>query len=306
VVPTRGVARLGTTCVTPGHAMLAHGPNQLIAYTDREYRMLFASMPDRRTTSVTSQLPATSSALRSGAGMTVLRLSENDATMFHRYVHGALQPQSRECNVLSSVSTWPALDTPLVNLCESWLRNSMSCGPARVIAARYHAAIRARQYIDAHLDQALTMASVCHASYSSPRALQYAFQEIFGVSPKKYIRCARLSRVRCELNLSTKTYGRVTQLATKWGLWHLSRFSSDYYEQFGELPSVTLGRATARRDRPESIGRKWVQPLTTECATESIDVPYPERLPSIPQCSFDGGNDLVRRAGLQQYGVEKS
>jgi AraC family ethanolamine operon transcriptional activator len=117
----------------------------------------------------------------------------------------------------------------------------------------------------------LTIASVCHASYSSPRSLEYGFQEIFGVSPKTYIRCARLSRVRGELSLSTQVHGRVTQLAMKWGFWHMSRFSSDYYELFGELPSITLGRATARRDRPESIDCESMRTMRNDRAADAMD-----------------------------------
>ncbi len=115
--------------------------------------------------------------------------------------------------------------------------------------ARCQAAVRARQYIDEHLDRPLTLASVCQASYASPRALEYGFREIFGVSPIAYIRCARLSRVRRELYFSPYTSGRITQLAMKWGFWHLSQFSKDYYDLFGELPSITLGRASGRIGR---------------------------------------------------------
>lgn len=35
----------------------------------------------------------------------------------------------------------------------------------------------------------------------------------------------------------------------KWGFWHLSQFSKDYCDLFGELPSITLGRASGRVDR---------------------------------------------------------
>ena len=234
VIPTAGVARLGTMDVTTGHAMVAHGPTQLIAYTDREYRMLFALMPGRW----------------SDPGVTLLRISETETRVFYRYIHRGLRQASRERGTFSRVTTLPALDAPLVNLCDSWLRERAIREPdAGTNLARCQAAIRARQYIDEHLDEPLTLAGVCSASYSSPRALEYGFREIFGVSPITYIRCARLSRVRRELYLSTHVQGRVTQLAMKWGFWHLSQFSSDYYELFGELPSTTLGRAAGRLTR---------------------------------------------------------
>jgi AraC-like DNA-binding protein len=250
--------------------------------------MLFASMADRWTGSCVIPPPALRGALQPDAPVSVLRLSQIESRLFHQYVHGGLQQQDRECSVFSRVSMLPALDTPLVKLCDSWLGDlaSREPGSADLSRARCHAAIRARQYIDAHLEQPLTLASVCHASFSSPRALEYGFREIFSVSPITYIRCARLSRVRRELRLSTQIHGRVTQLAMKWGFWHLSQFSSDYYELFGELPSTTLARAAARLDHPED-------------AREIAQVQ------SALQCTFDGSDDLVRRAGFHQHDVEE-
>src|SRR5688500_7022112 len=47
VVPTRGRARLGTTSVGRGRAIVAHGPTELTLCTDRDFRSTFISMPDR-------------------------------------------------------------------------------------------------------------------------------------------------------------------------------------------------------------------------------------------------------------------
>jgi AraC-like DNA-binding protein len=135
----------------------------------------------------------------------------------------------------------------LLDICEAW-RCQASDEEAVLAAptARCQAAVRARQYIDEHLELPLTLASVCQASYSSPRALEYGFREIFGVSPITYIRCARLSRVRRALYSSSYASGKITQLALQWGFWHLSQFSKDYFDLFGELPSITLGRVSGR------------------------------------------------------------
>lgn len=290
VFPTHGLARFGTNRVGPGHAIVARGPSQLITYTDREYRASIAAMPDCWTGRLA----------RCGAPVAVLSLSETESRMFHRYVHSALQQERRECTLLSRVSTLPLSDRPLVNLCDSWLRDLASRQTdIGVSAARCHAAIRARQYIDEHLDKPLTLASVCHASYSSPRALEYGFREIFGVSPITYIRCARLARVRRELCLSTHMHGRVTQLALQWGFWHLSQFSSDYYELFGELPSTTLGRAAGRIDRLASTGCEY------DRAAESTAVRELAQVRSTLQRGFEGGDDPLRRTGFHQYGVEE-
>ncbi|GFE82816.1 hypothetical protein GCM10011487_48160 [Steroidobacter agaridevorans] len=226
VVPTRGRARLGTTNVGRGRAIVAHGPTELTLCTDRDYRSTFVSLPDRGVGEFIAQSYVVTGSVR----VRVLPAAEEAIETFD-----ACARQLTE--------TAGAANDALLEVCESWLReepdDDVAFAPS---TARCQAAIRARQYIDEHLDRPLTLATVCQASYSSPRALEYGFREIFGVSPIAYLRCARLSRVRRELHCSAPTSGRITQLAMKWGFWHLSQFSKDYYDLFGELPSVTLGR----------------------------------------------------------------
>ncbi|WP_157995329.1 helix-turn-helix domain-containing protein [Peristeroidobacter soli] len=223
LVPMHGRARLGTTGVEPGQAIIAHGPAQLVVCTEREYQSFFVSIPDR---SVGTRC----------TGARLLQASTARLGTFEACAHRAI-----DTNVAANT---------LLDVCDTWLREEPGddlTSPAST--ARCQAAVRARQYIDEHLDCALTLASVCQASYASPRALEYGFREIYGVSPIAYIRCARLSRVRGELYFSPHSIGKITQLAMKWGFWHLSQFSKDYYDLFGELPSITLGRASGRIDR---------------------------------------------------------
>lgn len=207
LVPRRGHARLGATSIGRLQAVVAHGPVQLVAFTDREFQWMFASMPS----------PGVASCVQ------LFSLSESQLSELECHIEKG-EPQS-----------------PISQLTTAWIpRESWPRSTASTIAARCHAAVRAREFIDHHLDQRLSLASVCRASYSSPRALEYGFQEVFGISPMAYVRCSRLSRVRRELYVAPAVNGIVTQLAMKWGFWHLSQFSKDYYELFGELPSATL------------------------------------------------------------------
>lgn len=222
IVPTRGRARLGTTRIGRGRAIVAHGPTELTLCTDRDYQSTFVSMPDCGIGSVRVRM---------------LHAPEPTIEAFERC--------ARQLTAGSDAS----IET-LFEVCRAWLREERDDNETVTPpTARCQAAIRARQYIDEHLDRPLTLASVCQASYSSPRALEYGFREIFGVSPIAYVRCARLCRVRRELQCSAYTSGRITLLAMKWGFWHLSQFSKDYCDLFGELPSITLGRASGRVDR---------------------------------------------------------
>jgi len=224
VVPVCGRARLGTTAIEAGQVIVAHGPTQLVEFTGRDYRAFFVSFPH--------------------PGIAQVRVLREPDVQIETFESCALRMiDAAEQGTPGLLAVADALKT----LCDAWSRaGEDEDGTLPASTARCQAAVRARQYIDEHLDRPLTLTNVCQASYASPRALEYGFREIFGVSPIAYIRCARLSRVRCELCSSAYTSGRITQLAMKWGFWHLSQFSKDYYDLFGELPSITLARASGR------------------------------------------------------------
>lgn len=229
LVPISGRAKLGAASVEPGQVLIAHGPAQLVTWTDREYRSWFVSTPDRGIDKLMGHIGLVRAA---------------PPRTFERYARRwivAAETGSPELGASTDA---------LLDVCGAWWRETSDSDRALPSSTtRCQAAVRARQYIDEHLDRPLTLACVCQFSYSSPRALEYGFREVFGVSPIAYIRCARLSRVRHELYFSPHSSGKITQLAMKWGFWHLSQFSKDYYELFGELPSITLGRASGRIDR---------------------------------------------------------
>jgi transcriptional regulator GlxA family with amidase domain len=61
----------------------------------------------------------------------------------------------------------------------------------------------------------------------------------------RYLRDARFERVR-EALLRAQDQS-VTQVAMRWGFYHLGRFAVDYRKRFGEMPSETQARG--RRER---------------------------------------------------------
>ena len=78
----------------------------------------------------------------------------------------------------------------------------------------------------------------------SNRTLEYAFKSLLDVSPLRYLTCWRLHCARRDI----RRFGpaaSITAIATKWGFWHLGRFSIAYRELFGESPSVTVRKASA-------------------------------------------------------------
>ena len=103
-------------------------------------------------------------------------------------------------------------------------------------------AIRAAlSYIAEHPDEIVTVRDICKACKIALRTLNRAFNERFGVSPNVYLNRQRLSAVRNEL-LSGPPGTQVSDVANRWGFWHLGQFARDYRRHFGELPSKTLKR----------------------------------------------------------------
>lgn len=101
------------------------------------------------------------------------------------------------------------------------------------------------EMVDRDPDEMFDLQSMSKATGLSPRTLQRTFQAEYGLCPQEWLRVERLHRVRDDL-LSNPDCESVTHTATRWGFFHLSRFSQYYRELFGEKPSQTLVRRNAR------------------------------------------------------------
>ncbi len=84
---------------------------------------------------------------------------------------------------------------------------------------------------------------VCDAIGSSPRKLEYCFQDVLGVSPMKYLRAIRLNAVRRDIKRNLDPAAGLHDIAARWGFWNQGQFASVYRQQFDELPSQTQSRS---------------------------------------------------------------
>jgi AraC family ethanolamine operon transcriptional activator len=100
----------------------------------------------------------------------------------------------------------------------------------------------AEDYALEHTGDRLYVTDLCVAAGVSERTLQYAFQEVMGISPVAYLTRLRLHRVRRALRMATYGSTTVSAEALNWGFWHFGDFSRAYKDCFGELPSETLRR----------------------------------------------------------------
>jgi AraC-like DNA-binding protein len=111
----------------------------------------------------------------------------------------------------------------------------------RARTARSRALRVALEILDDPAALPLSVLDLCRAADVSPATLYRAFQESFGVGPKRYLQIRSLSGVRHDL-LTAPADSLVIEIANRWGFWHMGQFAADYRRQFGELPSETLAR----------------------------------------------------------------
>ncbi|WP_222434812.1 helix-turn-helix domain-containing protein [Blastopirellula retiformator] len=85
----------------------------------------------------------------------------------------------------------------------------------------------------------ITVEDICERTGVSMRTLQYAFRQCLNVTPKCYIQAYRLQRVKAELACHRHSPLLVSDVANKWGFWHMGDFARIYQRFFLEKPSET-------------------------------------------------------------------
>ena len=98
---------------------------------------------------------------------------------------------------------------------------------------------RFRRVLEEHPNRPIYLPEICAAIGVPERTLRLCCQEQLAMSPKQYLMRRRMHLVRRAL-LAAATETTVTEIATRFGFWHLGRFSAGYQTIFGELPSTTL------------------------------------------------------------------
>ncbi|CAG4897242.1 AraC family transcriptional regulator [Paraburkholderia saeva] len=99
---------------------------------------------------------------------------------------------------------------------------------------------RARDYIDAHLDEPLLMDALAREAGVSTRTLQNGFNQFLNTSPGGYIRERRLEAVHRALQDEPER--SVTDIFVAHGVHSFGHFAKAYARRFGCLPSATAKR----------------------------------------------------------------
>ncbi len=138
-----------------------------------------------------------------------------------------------------------------VEFLDSLFATIESCDPAGTVdtdkkGISYSQIVRACEDYTLKLDgRRPYLSELCATANVSERTLQYAFQDIMGMSPLTYLHRLRLHRARDELRNAKSGSMTVTDVAMNWGFWHFGEFSRAYKNCFGEVPSSTLKQNSA-------------------------------------------------------------
>ena len=147
-----------------------------------------------------------------------------------------MNPPDQNIQALEQLGKW-ALDEIL---------DSVTAAGSRLLPESSHRkrlalAIRARDYLERNDTRSVTLSELCAEVQGNERTLLMGFTELMGCSPGTYHRAYRYNLARADL-LDAVPGTTVTEIAMRWGFYHLGRFSTGYHKQFAETPSATLAR----------------------------------------------------------------
>ena len=169
-----------------------------------------------------------------------VRCSPSILKPIRKRLHEVSCAVKRECRQPGEVASLENLQVDVPHLILRAMAVASASADAKPVRRRIQAAEHAKMYISEFQDWPLTLGHLCEATGLSERTLQYAFLEHFGVTPKSYVRAFRLNNVRRELKRSSPSDTKISEIASRWGFWHMGQFAADYRAQFSELPSQTL------------------------------------------------------------------
>ena len=97
-----------------------------------------------------------------------------------------------------------------------------------------------KEYLEVSPNPSPKIYDLCELFDVSKRTLELAFQEYAAVTPKEYLNRHRLNQVRKLLRKKSRKEMAISNIANRFGFWHMGQFAADYRKLFGELPSETF------------------------------------------------------------------
>ncbi|MGE7136446.1 helix-turn-helix domain-containing protein [Luteibacter sp. NPDC031894] len=143
---------------------------------------------------------------------------------------------------------------PIEDLLDEHIRVALASSPEeRPVASRgrrahYQVVRRAERFMRANLRRDIYSHELCQAAGASERGLRYAFDDLLGIPPNRYLAMLRLCTAHRSLVTAEAGRRSVKSVALSCGMWDLSRFAEKYRSVFGEQPRETLTRHAPAED----------------------------------------------------------
>lgn len=99
---------------------------------------------------------------------------------------------------------------------------------------------RAEEYMHAHLTASICVDDLVQAVGVSRRTLHAGFRNFRQTTPGAQLKRMRLEAARSALLDARETGENVTDIATRYGFFHLGKFARDFRARFGQSPSEVL------------------------------------------------------------------
>jgi AraC family ethanolamine operon transcriptional activator len=176
-------------------------------------------------------------------GVIVNRLSGPEAA---GRLRGALEALIAQALTLAPWPDQPGARDDLLRRVVSVASTGRQINPQDRNLDRWRAVDHAVERLRTQAPDTLSILDFRHAIGVSERALRTGFVERYTLSPCRFVKAFRLNGARKDLRRLAGPGLKITEIAKKWGFWHLGQFASDYRSWFGELPSETLRRGIRR------------------------------------------------------------
>jgi len=95
------------------------------------------------------------------------------------------------------------------------------------------------EYVEINYAHDLTITELCQTAGTTERTLRYAFCDLVGMSPQRYLMQRRLHMARTCLKTAEPGVS-IAAIATACGFRHPGRFAHYFETLFGEQPSSVL------------------------------------------------------------------
>lgn len=140
-----------------------------------------------------------------------------------------------------------AMARSLINAYVDALSDAHPARNAGMLSAsrRHHLILACERLVLSGADATISLSEVAQRSGYSLRALELLFRRGVGTTPGRWFINMRLNGALRDLLVPGQTLN-VSDIASKWGFRHKSRFAAQFFSTFGELPGDILTRSRER------------------------------------------------------------